>query len=319
MPASAARAPCASESETRGESGRTWLEIADGSGIPRDRLPAQPGSAARETDIRRRAGRVRGKVAERCRHAKAAAREDDTPERVTRGCGADGRKRLVILVVAILFTMSCLIKSGAEVSLMDRRGFFVLSSMFALSGTSPLDVLAVESSAFSQGTKSATARQPILVRAGHTRGPDGTDSPTTSQQTVVRSFDSEGRLSAFVVPVGDHDPYGGAPLHVHHEQDEWLFIVAGEFVAEVGGKRILKPGDSLLMPMKIPHRWSHGGQAHSGVIHLYTPAGLMDVWWDPKPDDNAPQTLEQRKAEFEKYGTTLLGAPLTKEEIDQTT
>jgi hypothetical protein len=88
-------------------------------------------------------------------------------------------------------------------------------------------------------------------------------------------------------------------------------------VAEVGGRRIrLKAGDSLLLPMKIPHRWSHGGQSHSGAIHLYTPAGSMDVWWDSKPDYNAPQSLEQRKAEFEKHGTTLLGEPLSKEEID---
>ena len=87
-------------------------------------------------------------------------------------------------------------------------------------------------------------------------------------------------------------------------------------MAEVGGRRIrLKAGNSLLLPMKIPHR-DHGGQSHSGAVHLYTPAGSMDVWRDSKPDYNAPQSLEQRKAEFEKHGTTLLGEPLTKEEIN---
>ncbi|HET9401286.1 MAG TPA: cupin domain-containing protein [Candidatus Acidoferrales bacterium] len=162
-------------------------------------------------------------------------------------------------------------------------------------------------------------RRPVLVRAGFTRRPDGTEEQTTAQQTVVRSFDSDGRLAAFVVPVGEHEPYGGAPLHLHHEQDEWLYILAGEFVAEVGGKRFrLRTGDSLLMPMRIPHRWSHTGQTHSGAIHLYTPAGLMDVWWDTSPGANASQSLDDRKAEFEKYGTTLLGVPLTKEEIDST-
>ncbi|HXN98706.1 MAG TPA: hypothetical protein VN881_06495 [Candidatus Acidoferrales bacterium] len=44
----------------------------------------------------------------------------------------------------------------------------------------------------------------------------------------------------------------------------------------------------------------------------------MDISWDPSPNDDAPQTPEQRKAEFEKYGMTLLGVPLTKEEIDLT-
>jgi quercetin dioxygenase-like cupin family protein len=47
----------------------------------------------------------------------------------------------------------------------------------------------------------------------------------------------------------------------------------GEFVAEVGGERMrLKPGDSLLMPMKVPHRWSVAQDSHCGGIHLYTPA-----------------------------------------------
>jgi quercetin dioxygenase-like cupin family protein len=158
----------------------------------------------------------------------------------------------------------------------------------------------------------------VLVRAGFTRKPDGTQEGTTSQQTVVRSFDSEGRLAAFVVPVGQHTAYRGAPLHLHHEQDEWIHILAGEFVAEVGSRRIrLKPGDSLLMPMRIPHRWSIAEEAHCGAIHLYTPAGLMDISWDPHPNENAPETPEQHKGEFERYGMTLLGAPLTKDEIDQ--
>jgi cupin superfamily acireductone dioxygenase involved in methionine salvage len=107
---------------------------------------------------------------------------------------------------------------------------------------------------------------------------------------------------------------------LHHSQDEWLHIIAGEFVAEVGGRRIrLKQGDSLLMPMKIPHRWSVAAEPHCGAIHLYTPAGLMDLSWDPNPEENGPATPEQIKADFEKYGMTFLGSPLTKEEIDTTT
>jgi mannose-6-phosphate isomerase-like protein (cupin superfamily) len=136
---------------------------------------------------------------------------------------------------------------------------------------------------------------------------------------VVRSSDSEGRLAIFVFPAGDHHPYRGAPLHVHHEQDEWLYILAGEFVAEVGGKRMrLKPGDSLLMPMKVPHRWSVAQEQHCGAIHLYSPAGLMEMDWSPVAQDTDPKNQEVRKAEFEKHGLTLLGGPLSKEEIDGT-
>jgi hypothetical protein len=87
----------------------------------------------------------------------------------------------------------------------------------------------------------------------------------------------------------------------------------------IAGERMrLKTGDSLLMPMKIPQRWSHASHPHSGAIQLYTPVGLMNIWRDPSANDNAPQTLKQRKAEFEKHGLTLLGTPLTKEEIEST-
>ncbi len=96
----------------------------------------------------------------------------------------------------------------------------------------------------------ATARPPVLVRSGFTRKPDGTNarapSPSGMFDTeVVRSSDSEQRLAIFVFPSGDHHPYRGAPLHVHHKQDEWLYILAREFVAEVGGKHMrLNLGDS---------------------------------------------------------------------------
>jgi mannose-6-phosphate isomerase-like protein (cupin superfamily) len=167
-------------------------------------------------------------------------------------------------------------------------------------------------------------RQPVLVRSGFTRSSDGTDerapSPSGMFDTeVVRSSDSEGRLAIFVFPAGDHHPYRGAPLHVHHEQDEWIYILAGEFVAEAGGKRMrLKPGDSLLMPMKVPHRWSVAQEQHCGAIHLYSPAGLMEMDWSPVAQNTDPKNQEARKAEFERHGLTLLGGPLSKEEIDGT-
>ncbi|MGA7633956.1 MAG: hypothetical protein WCB11_24590 [Terriglobales bacterium] len=88
--------------------------------------------------------------------------------------------------------------------------------------------------------------------------------------------------------------------------------------AEVGGKRIcLKAADFLLMPMKTPHRWNYAGEAHSGSIHLCIP----EVRWTYVGIPNqttTPQSLEQRKAQFEKHGTTLLGDPLSKKEIDNT-
>jgi mannose-6-phosphate isomerase-like protein (cupin superfamily) len=92
-------------------------------------------------------------------------------------------------------------------------------------------------------SKRGIDRRPVLVRSGFTRRPNGTNerapSPSGMFDTeVVRSSDSEGRLAVFVFPPDDHQPYRGAPLHVHHEQDEWIYVMTGEFVAEVGGERM---------------------------------------------------------------------------------
>jgi mannose-6-phosphate isomerase-like protein (cupin superfamily) len=208
---------------------------------------------------------------------------------------------------------------------MDRRVFLVAGGLASLEGFSLSS--AAPSQAFTdvkQATNNGNVRQPVLVRHGFTREPDGTDERAPAQSgmfdiEVVRSSDSDGRLAVFVFPSGDHHPYRGAPLHVHHEQDEWLYILAGEFVAEVGGKRMrLKPGDSLLMPMKVPHRWSVAQEQRCGAIHLYSPAGLMEIDWSPIAQDTDPKNIEARKAEFERHGLTLLGGPLGKEEIDGT-
>src|ERR1700722_13536879 len=42
---------------------------------------------------------------------------------------------------------------------------------------------------------------------------------------------------------------GGPPLHVHQSQDEWFYVIQGEFVVQVGDERFrATPGDSLLAP-----------------------------------------------------------------------
>ncbi len=47
---------------------------------------------------------------------------------------------------------------------------------------------------------------------------------------------------------------GGPARHLHFDQDEWFYALEGDFVVEVGQERfLLKPGDSLFAPRRIPH------------------------------------------------------------------
>jgi mannose-6-phosphate isomerase-like protein (cupin superfamily) len=192
-------------------------------------------------------------------------------------------------------------------ALMKRRAF--LQSL-------PLIADAVRGSAESTNAGSGE-RKPVLVRSGFSRQPDGTEKIVEGQQTLIRSSDSEAKLVSLVLPVTVRTPYRGAPLHVHHDVDEWIYILGGEFVAQVGDQRLrLRTGDSLLLPMRIPHRWSIAQSTTAGAIHLYTPAGLMDTFFDPDPPGTKQPTWEEQKAIFENHQVTLLGPPLTQQEID---
>src|SRR5512143_3284041 len=73
----------------------------------------------------------------------------------------------------------------------------------------------------------------------------------------VSTEDSHGSL---VVVEMTHHAKGGPVRHLHYEQDEWFYIVEGEYVFEIGQGRIrLKPGDSAFGPRKVPHVWAFVG------------------------------------------------------------
>ena len=67
-----------------------------------------------------------------------------------------------------------------------------------------------------------------------------------------------------------------APLHYHHDQDEWFFVREGEFLFQVGEDRFrLTAGDSILGPRKIPHAFATLSDIGRLMI-IYQPAGTIE-------------------------------------------
>lgn len=103
---------------------------------------------------------------------------------------------------------------------------------------------------------------------------------------------------------------GGPARHLHNDQDEWFYVVEGEFRFEVGQESMtLKPGDSLLAPRKIPHVWAHSGEARGKLLITFMPAGKMEAFFHEVTKANAmpPQDPELWRA----HGMELLGPPLS--------
>jgi quercetin dioxygenase-like cupin family protein len=103
---------------------------------------------------------------------------------------------------------------------------------------------------------------------------------------------------------------GGPARHLHYDQDEWFYVVAGEFLMEVGDERFaLHPGDALLAPRNIPHVWAHVGDDTGRLLVTFRPAGKMEAFFREVTKANAmpPQDPELWRA----HGMELLGPPLT--------
>jgi mannose-6-phosphate isomerase-like protein (cupin superfamily) len=112
----------------------------------------------------------------------------------------------------------------------------------------------------------------------------------------------------FIIENVFHAP-GGPARHLHTDQDEWFYIVGGEFLFEVGSERFtLHPGDSVLGPRKVPHVWASTLDVGGKILITFTPAGLMEAFFREVTKANAmpPLDLELWRA----HGMELLGPPL---------
>jgi quercetin dioxygenase-like cupin family protein len=123
----------------------------------------------------------------------------------------------------------------------------------------------------------------------------------------VSSKDTGGALFVF-----EHTEMGkgGPPRHIHHEQDEWFYAVAGEFAMEVGEQKFrLKRGDSFLAPRGIPHAWACVEEPGT-LITALSPAGTFETFiLETTEHATLPSPQAIAKA-FSDHGMTVVGPPL---------
>jgi mannose-6-phosphate isomerase-like protein (cupin superfamily) len=124
----------------------------------------------------------------------------------------------------------------------------------------------------------------------------------------VSTLDTDGGLSVAEI-TSFHK--GGPARHLHHEQEEWFYIVEGEYVIEVGEERYeLGPGDSVLAPRKVAHVWAHVGEGTGRVIAALQPAGEIEAFFDELATLGSSPEREVLRRTFSSHGLELIGPPL---------
>jgi DNA-binding transcriptional MerR regulator len=134
----------------------------------------------------------------------------------------------------------------------------------------------------------------------------------------VSGKDTNGAMCAFESNVS------GWPKHLHLKQDEWIYILEGDFEFRIGDKQFrVGPGESIFIPRKTPHVWRCISKKPGRVLDVFQPAGNMEEFFrklgePPKDMITKEQGINKTYTEaqvkslrklFNHHGMDLAGPP----------
>lgn len=169
--------------------------------------------------------------------------------------------------------------------------------------------LAAGSAALASEPVAGRGKKGLHVKAGQDRlGSPKTVFGGLKIDAKVSPADTGGDL--YVIEHSDAKK-GGPPRHVHHQQDEWFYVLQGKYRVEIGEERFeLGPGDSILAPREVPHVWAHTGEGVGRLIIAFQPAGLMESFLAKLAQFGSAPPQEELRRLFTEHGMTILGPPL---------
>ncbi len=134
------------------------------------------------------------------------------------------------------------------------------------------------------------------------------------------SIKASAETTAGRVAVIEHlTPRGlGSPLHVHHREDEWFYVIEGELTVWVGGRVINAPAGSFVYgPRDIPHTFMVSSETARYLL-VTEPgdfAGFMRKLAEPAsepvipPPATEPPDVAALTQVAAEYGIEILGPP----------
>lgn len=106
---------------------------------------------------------------------------------------------------------------------------------------------------------------------------------------------------------------GGPALHFHYEQDEFWYILQGEFLFKVGEQNFTaKAGDTVFGPRMVPHAFAKVGEGEGKILMFFQPAGKMEDMFRKISEGATKNMTEAEQDKFrEEHGIKHVGPPLT--------
>jgi len=169
-------------------------------------------------------------------------------------------------------------------------------------------IAAVPLGLLAQSVETPKSGKAILVANGEDRLGEHHIIGVSSTAFKVLTDDTAGGL--FVMEHASQKK-GGPPRHLHHHENEYFYVLQGEYVAEIGSERFhLKPGDSVLGPREVPHAWAFVGDTPGKLLIAFAPAGKMEAMFRDSPKRVKGGEYITDAAFYRAYDLELLGPPL---------
>jgi mannose-6-phosphate isomerase-like protein (cupin superfamily) len=155
------------------------------------------------------------------------------------------------------------------------------------------------------GSTAATAQGEgfVVLPDGASRfsGPQGREADVT--ELLATREQTRGALGLVRQTIA---PKSGPPLHIHRAEDEFFYIVSGEFNFKLGDRIVSAPAQSIVfVPRGTAHTFENVGTKPGVLLLGVTPGGLEMMFAERQGvDPEAHRTL------MKKHNMEVVGPPL---------
>ncbi|MDQ1474194.1 MAG: hypothetical protein QOJ99_5674 [Bryobacterales bacterium] len=159
-------------------------------------------------------------------------------------------------------------------------------------------------------TSEAVLSEPLILKPGETRGAGALQIPGVQIWIKLSGADTNGNYAIMETVT---EPHSGPPLHRHNREEESFYVLDGDFVFEVDGKRIpAAPGSSVFVPRGTAHAFRNIGNSAGRMLVTVQPAGLDNFFTEIANCASGQEepTMSQVIPIARRHGLELLGLPL---------
>ena len=138
-------------------------------------------------------------------------------------------------------------------------------------------------------------------RAPRFSGPQGREADFTE---ILATREQTGKaLGLFRQTIA---PNSGPPIHVHQTEDEFFYVVSGEFSVKLGDRTASAPARSVIfVPRGTAHAFRNVGSQPGVLLVGVTPGGFEKIF-----EERQGVNAETNRALMKKHNMEVLGPPI---------